>query len=214
MRLKNMPIDPRIAKIYHITDIANLDGIIRSGGLSSDAAMQNAAQAPAQIGYSNIKFRRLNEYRIACCNNRYVGEFVPFYFCPRSPMLFTVNKGNTGKQPGCQKDIVHLVSSVQLGYNLGRQWAISDGNAGTSYTTFSNSPTALDEVPWEIVNSPIWGGDRITKKAAEFLVADFFPVQSFVEIGCYDQQAVNATTAILAAHGLQIPVNIYRNWYY
>ena len=64
--------------IYHITDVANLPGILASGGLHSDVAM---AQLNTEvIGYVHIKQRRMTEIRVSCCGNRFVGEFVPFYF--------------------------------------------------------------------------------------------------------------------------------------
>jgi hypothetical protein len=123
--------------------------------------MRKAHIGHTEIGYSHIKNRRLNEYQIACCGGRYVGEFVPFYFCPRSPMLCTINKGNAARPAGSQKSILHLVSTVQRGYDLGRAWAISDGNAGSAYTTFANDANALDRVNWEIVESWNWAGDRM-----------------------------------------------------
>lgn len=91
-----MPLDPTI---YHITEISNLPSIIHNG-LVSDALLANVPHAV--IGYSNIKERRMTEYRVPCCGNRFVGEFVPFYYCPRSPMLYTINNGNTGKPVGHQ----------------------------------------------------------------------------------------------------------------
>ena len=112
-----MTVDPSKTMIYHITNVGNLPGIIASGGIYSDATMRDAGLAPTEIGFSSIKARRLGQYRIDCCEWRYVGEFVPFYFCPKSPMLYTINRGNTGHPPGCQKDIVYLVSCQDpLGY--------------------------------------------------------------------------------------------------
>lgn len=52
-------------------------------------------------------------------------------------MLYSINRGNTGLPVGSQKDIVHLVSTVQLAMNVGRDWAISDGNAGSAYPNFT-----------------------------------------------------------------------------
>ena len=87
------------------------------------------------IGYDQIKKRRLNEIPVPCCEWRKVGESVPFYFCPRSPMLSTINKGNTGRPEGCQKSIVHLVPTMAAGIGTGKAWAISSGNAGANHTT-------------------------------------------------------------------------------
>src|SRR5580658_5263730 len=99
----------------------------------------------AEIGEVSIKQRRMTQYRVSCCGNRFVGEFVPFYFCPRSPMLYTVNLGNTGRAPGCQSSIVHLVTTVAAALQQNRPFAISDGNAGAGYATFRGDLAALDD---------------------------------------------------------------------
>jgi hypothetical protein len=208
------PIDPAITRIYHITDLSNLDAILTNGELWSDARMRKGATPPTRIGYANIKERRLTRNRIPCCGNRFVGEFVPFYFCPRSPMLCAINNGLTGRIQGCQKTIVHLVSTVQKGYDLQRAWAISDGNAGACYTTFSNDRGALDGVNWEVVQSWDWKGDRMHAKATEFLIADRFPVSALTGIGCYDAHAAAAVKTILAEHGVDLPVAVCQKWYY
>jgi len=127
-----MSVHPEQILIYHITDVENLPGILAEGGLCSDAAMATAAHEI--IGYDHIKERRLTKIRVPCCGDRFVGEFVPFYFCPRSPMLYVINNGNTGRLQGCQTSIVHLVSTVGVG--LERAWAISDGNAGSNHAIF------------------------------------------------------------------------------
>ena len=138
-----MPRDLTKTYLYHITDISNLPSILTNGGLLSDCALADVAHQV--IGYPNIKQRRMTQYRVPCCENRYVGEFVPFYFCPRSPMLYTVNRGNTGRPPGCQTSVVHLVTNVAMAVNQGRPIAISDGNAGAGYATFRNDLAALDD---------------------------------------------------------------------
>src|SRR5262249_9808875 len=129
-----MNVRPEQVLIYHITDVENLPGILADQCVHSDKVM--AERNPTIIGYNHIKKRRLEEIRIPCCDYRFVGEFVPFYFCPRSPMLFTINRGNTGRPTGCQRTILHLVSSVGFGVGLGRAWAVSDGNAGAFHTSF------------------------------------------------------------------------------
>jgi hypothetical protein len=210
-----MAIDPDKTHIFHITDIANLDAIIAEGGLHSDANMVLAGAKPTVIGFAHIKQRRLDAYRVPCCNNRFVGEFVPFYFCPRSPMLYTINKGNAGRPAGCQKSIVHLVSTVGKGISLDRLWAISDGNAGADYTEFSNSVADLNNLDWEIIRSMNWAGERRRpKKQSEFLVADFFPWSSITEIGCQNEEASGAVRRI-TQHLQNVPyVHTEPNWYY
>ncbi|OWY33704.1 type II toxin-antitoxin system toxin DNA ADP-ribosyl transferase DarT [Herbaspirillum aquaticum] len=209
-----MPIDPRTIDIYHITDVNNLASIIAARGLHSDAAMIRANVPTTAIGYTHIKQRRLDTIRVTCCGNRFVGEFVPFYLCPRSPMLCVVNGGRSGRPQGCQKDIVHLVSTVASGIQLGRPWAVSDGNAGAAYASFGNTLAHFEALDWEIIESNSWGGERLHKKQSEFLVADFFPWTSFVKIGCYNQAALNKVQAILQGSQHQPRVRVEPNWYY
>ena len=115
--------------------------VLAAGCLLSDVAL--AGVEHKIIGYGHIKQRRMTQYRVPCCGNRFVGEFVPPYFCPRSPVLFTVNRGATGRPPGCQKDIVHMVTTVAHAVGVGQSWAIADGNAGAGHTGFRADLAAL-----------------------------------------------------------------------
>ncbi len=80
------------AAIYHITHVDNLPAIIRAGGLRSDASTQGVGPSTG-IGMSNIKQRRLG-LPVPCCPGNHVGDFVPFYFCPRSIMLYVIHCQN------------------------------------------------------------------------------------------------------------------------
>lgn len=206
-----MPNNPEQVLIYHITDVANLPDILSDGALYSDAVM--AKRTPEIIGYSHIKERRLKELHVPCCQWRKVGEFVPFYFCPRSPMLFTINKGNAGRPPGCQRDIVHLVSTMAAGIATGQAWAISSGNAGASHTTFAANLEALNALDWEAIRATQWAGKQ-HQKAAEFLVADSFPWAAMQLIGCQNSTTADKVRALLSNVAQTPPVEIKRNWYY
>jgi len=206
-----MPHNPEQVAIYHITDVANLPGIISEQALYSDAIM--AKRNVEIIGYNHIKERRLKEIPVPCCQWRKVGEFVPFYFCPRSPMLYTLNRGNTGRPPGCQRTVVHLVSTMAAGIATGRPWAVSSGNAGASHTTFAANLEALDALDWEAIRATQWQGKQ-HQKAAEFLVADSFPWSAIQLIGCQNSTTAGKVRALLSNVAHKPPVEIKRNWYY
>ncbi|UUZ72182.1 DUF4433 domain-containing protein [Polaromonas sp. P1(28)-8] len=208
-----MPLHPIDTKLYHITDVNNLPAILSSGGLRSDVAM--AGVIHEKIGYAHIKERRMTQYRVPCCGNRFVGEFVPFYYCPRSPMLFTINKGNTAKPAGCQTDIIHLVSNVGRAIEVGPTWAISDGNAGAGYTSFDNKLAALANLEWDIIHSNNWAGEvRRNKKSAEFLVADFFPWQGIDTVACHNSQIADRVSKLLTGQVQAPNVVVRTDWYY
>lgn len=197
--------------IYHITDVENLPGILAEGGLRSDAVM--ASKNPTVIGYGHIKERRLKEIRMECCGGRFVGEFVPFYFCPRSPMLYASNLGVTGRPVGCQRTILHLVSRVSVGMGLGRPWAVSDGNAGAFHTVFRSTLDAIKNLDWEAIRATYWYG-KTHQKSAEFLVADFFSWTGIHAIGCHNSKVAKQVKDLVESQDHRPTVSIEPNWYY
>ena len=206
-----MAREPANVLIFHITHIENLPSILKDGGLHSDAVM--AQRDPKLIGYSEIKKRRLNEIHVPCCSYNYVGDFVPFYFCPRSPMLFTINKGNTGHPAGCQRSILHLVSTMADGLAMGKPWAISSGNAGTFHTTFESKIEALDALDWDAIRATQWHGKQ-HQKMAEFLIRDFFSWTSIKQIGCFNSTVATTVTELLNQEKHRPSVEVKSAWYY
>jgi len=88
-----MTSTPARPKIYHITHVDNLAAIIADGGLVSDATMIARGGPQTAIGMSSIKQRRLS-LPVHCHPGDCVGDYVPFYFCPRSIMLFVIHCQN------------------------------------------------------------------------------------------------------------------------
>jgi hypothetical protein len=206
-----MSHDPEQTLIFHITDVENLGAILAAGGLYSDAVM--VQRRPVVIGYPHIKQRRLTKYRVDCCGNRFVGEFVPFYFCPRSPMLFAVNSDETGRGTGAQRSVVHLVSTVARALSQNRPWAISDGNAGAGYALFSSRLASLAELDWEAIEARYWQGKQ-TQKSAEFLVADFFDWTGVTAVGCHNPEVLEQVQNLLLTRAHRPPVRVEPSWYY
>ena len=206
-----MKHDPTQIELFHITDVDNLPSILAEGRLLSDVAL--AGDAHQVIGYGHIKQRRMTEYRVPCCGGRFVGEFVPFYFCPRSPMLFTVNKGSTGKPPGCQTSIVHLVTTVARVVALGQDWAVADGNAGAAHTGFRSELAAIDDLDWQAIRARSWQG-LTHQKSAEFLVADAVPWTAIDMIACHSAVTAARVTQCLAPVAHAPAVVVRSDWYY
>ncbi|WP_252977089.1 DUF4433 domain-containing protein [Pseudomonas oryzihabitans] len=82
---------PAQPKIYHICHVDRLPSIIASAGLLSDAVLLNQALPGTVIGMNHIKQRRL-QLELDSHPGLHVGECVPFYFCPRSVMLFLISR--------------------------------------------------------------------------------------------------------------------------
>lgn len=170
---------------------------------------------------SHIKRRRLEEIEVDCHPGTHVGDYVPFYFCPRSIMLYILHMGNhpelnyaEGQQP-----IIHLQadlhSVVKWAEKKGRPWAFSDRNAGARVVEFFSDLARLDELNWPAIATNYWSEPTIKEaKQAEFLVHDSFPWRLVERIGVYDE-AVGDQVRQAFAHAVHRPqAAVQRGWYY
>jgi len=108
-----MPV-PAQPKIYHIVHVDRLASIVNEGCLWSDAEVQNRQPSGTTIGMEDIKLRRLTELTLGSHSGLFVGECVPFYFCPRSVMLYLLQMRNhpAFSYRGGQESIVHLEADL------------------------------------------------------------------------------------------------------
>ena len=81
-------------KIWHITKKENLPSILQHGVLWSDAKRLEHGLNCEIVGMTKIKERRLQELPVDCHPGTMVGDYVPFYFCSRSVMLYILHMGN------------------------------------------------------------------------------------------------------------------------
>ena len=127
---------PERPRIFHITHVDNIPQMVADGAIWSDAVMVARGGPSAAIGMSTIKRRRLEELRVKCYPEDFVGEYVPFFFCPRSIMLYIIHRANHPKlcYRGGQGPIVHLEAdlnaTVAWAESHARRWAFTLSNAG------------------------------------------------------------------------------------
>ncbi len=211
---------PAQPKIYHITHVNNLPSIVSDGSLWSERVMANRGGPTETIGMSEIKKRRLT-LPVRCNGGTSVGDYVPFYFCPRSVMLYLIYRGNhpdLAFRDG-QSEIVHLEadldSVVSWATSANRPWAFSRSNAGTRYTLFENSLARLDQLDWAaIANTDFRDSDVKEAKLAEFLVHKSFPWPLVTRIGVISTSVQSAVARAIQAASYKPPVVVMANWYY
>jgi hypothetical protein len=207
-------------KIYHITLFDNLNGILSHGCLWSDAKRIEMGMECEIVGLKAIKKSRLEECEVTCHAGTLVGQYVPFYFCPRSVMLYILHMGNHPDidYRGGQQPILHLQADLQKTIEWANRndvrWAYSDINARTRYAQFYNDPEQIDEIiDWSAVNATDWSDAKIQEyKQAEFLMYESFPLELVEKIGVYDCQIRDKVIEGLG--NISIPVSIERDWYY
>jgi hypothetical protein len=215
-----MTTPPARPSIFHITPVENLGAIVADGVLKSDALMIAAGGPATAIGLSPIKQRRLT-YPVTCHPGDCVGDCVPFYFCPRSIMLFVIHCDNNPELTyhGGQDRIVHLEADlhevVEWADANDRRWAFSLSNAGGQYAEFRSDLAELDQVNWVAVQATDFRAAEIREgKQAEFLVRDEFPWSLIKGIGVKSAGIASQVENILASADHQPPVKVRNDWYF
>jgi hypothetical protein len=204
-----------MTEIFHITHCNNLPGIINAGGLWCD----RKAGPAVRIGHQHIKDRRLAR-TVSCNPGGFVGDYVPFYFAPRSPMLFAIHKGSVEGYAEGEQEVVHLFSTVEIVMATSLSWVFSDGHAEMApLTSFYNRLADLDKIDWEIMRSRYWFDsdehpDRKRRRQAEFLVHDFFPWRLIRGIGVFGETTAIKVRAILENANHKPDVVVEREWYF
>lgn len=212
---------PTHPKIYHIVHVDNLASILNDDALLSDRRIIERGGPPTTIGMSQIKLRRLG-LRVSChLDGATVGDYVPFYFCPRSVMLYVIHAANHENLTyrGGQKPIIHLQADMAAvviwANNNGRRWAFSLSNAGSPMAEFRAAWNDLDQVNWAAVAATDFRKSEIKEgKQAEFLVRDSFPWSLVEEIGVESIGVGERVRALLADRQHQPSVFVRRAWYY
>ena len=174
---------PAQPKIYHIVHVDRLASIISDGFSWSDAVMVQRPETGTVIGMSDIKARRLHELHLNCHPDLLVGQCTPFYFCPRSVMLYLIHKRHPElAYRGGQEPIIHLESDLHTAIRWAehneRRWAFTLSNAGARYFEDRSDIAALSEINWEAVQARQWSGGGLSHKEgkqAEFLIEHSFP---------------------------------------
>ncbi|NNN07235.1 MAG: DUF4433 domain-containing protein [Elusimicrobia bacterium] len=208
-----------MTQIYHITHVSNLTGILKAEGLWCDSNRHEHEFRVVGIAHQNIKDRRAKRLvPVAAAGT--LADYVPFYFAPRSPMLYAIHRGAVEGYQGGQAAVVHLVSTVESASAVGRPWCFTDGHAEMAMTEFCDDARKIGEhVNHEIMQSQYWNDtpdqpDRKRRRQAEFLVHEFFPWELFHEVGVFNSEIALKVAEILNPEKHRPRIAVHSDWYY
>jgi len=211
-----MPVPERIG-LYHITHIDNLAGIIRAGGLLAHNGIEDGY---TDIAHQTIQTRR-NQTPVLCPPGGALHDYVPFYFCRRSPMLYAIHKDNIETYRGGQQSIVYLVSELVRVQQAGLTFVFTDGHAIMQFSEFYNDVADLDKIDWPLMQAKLWTDtdedpDRKRRRQAEFLLHRRCPWSLISGIGVFDEAMQLRVEGLLnSLKPEHLPrVKVLRDWYY
>ena len=209
---------PSLTPIYRIIHINNLRVLLEDGGIWCGNAMKQRGTAYQSIGNQALTEKRAARL-VNCCNQGNLNDYVPFYFCPRSVMLFQIHKRHESTYMGGQEPVIHLESNMSILQRMGLPFFFTDRHAFKHYAKQIDDPTRLSELDWTTINSEWWNNtlednERQERKMAECLVYRFVPWKCILRIGVYSKRYKDEAEAALRQFGLNTSVDIRTGWYY
>ena len=147
-----------------------------------------------------------------------LGDFIPFYFGVKMPMLYVVQRGGNFVENATKpENIVYVACSVQAIVDSNLLYYFSDGHAADFLSTFYNK-FKINQLPqivdWDSVKKSYWAGDENQdvkrKKQAEFLVKGDIPRDFIIGLVCYNDTAEQK----LKKFGVNNPIKVIPKAYY
>ncbi len=204
--------------VYHITHKANLMTIVAEDSLFSYNACKARGIQWRSIAHQHLRDRR-GRRAVPRAPYGVLNDYVPWYFCPRPPMLLPLRDGRVEGYTEGQTPLVHLVSTVQTIQRAGCQWLFTDVHAAMAYADFFDDIAELGRIDWPLMGAWYWASteddpNRSSRKQAELLVRDAVPWACVERIGVMDQAVHDQVVNNLVAVGRVPQVEVKNGWYY
>lgn len=185
-----------------MTHIENIPHILQHGITHRNSS--NANPDYVTIGDTSLISTRATKQVLITNGNRsqlirsiILGNFIPFYFGVRMPMLYVIQHGgNCVEKSTLPKSIVYSVCKVTDIMQSGITYYFSDGHA-TDFLSLFYDNSKINELPnivdWSAVKSKYWSREENLlikcKKQAEFLIADDIPSHYLCGFVCYNEES-------------------------
>ena len=204
--------------LYHFTSIKNLPTIIEHG-LLAELAASAAGVVEVDVGNRGIKGGRRRRV-VPVGPAGVVADYVPFYFAPRSPMMFSIFKGNVPEYQDGIEPLAYLLTTVERLAELRLPLVFTDRNASLAHTKFSVRTADLDSmIDWGLMRARYWADtaeepDRRERRMAECLVHQRVPWDAFHRLGVCSRARASEADRALRRYRQGLPVDTRGDWYF
>ena len=163
--------------LFRITHIDNIPHIIKNG--ITHLTSQNSNPQYKSIGDSSLINNR-DQFELP--GGKKLGDYIPFYFGFRMPMLFVIQNGYNGVIETKPENIVYCVTSISLVLKHQLNFIFSNGHAVDKFSEFFESGSVNEIqtiVDFNAVKAKYWKSDSDLdlkrRKEAEFLLENNLP---------------------------------------
>ena len=205
--------------LYHFTTLSNLENIFREGALL--CKNQCSSFQIDDIAYGNIQDKR-SKVEVPHPPYGYLHDYVPFYFAPRSPMMYVLTKTHKIGRRWPADQLIYLLTSVSQIEFYKLNFVFTDGHAIMKFTRFFDDVIHLDQVDWRVMRLKQWTNtvrdqDIERRRQAEFLINDRVPLKLIKGIVTNTQSAFEQVESLkirFDVDKLQAKVGVKPDWYY
>ncbi len=203
--------------LFRITHIANLPWLLANGLHCANSTVADPNFTP--IGNPGLIEKRTHR-PVPIPPGGTLADYVPFYFTPKSPMLYNINTGHGGITRRENKDIVILVSSCRAMHDNGVTMLFTDRHAYVATATWTKDQGALAElIDWDILCRHDFARDdsypdKMERYQAEALAYHRVPPGALLGIGCASEAIKRAIEASVSTAGHAVQVFVRPGWYF
>lgn len=209
-------LTPERALVFRITHRNNLPWILRNGLHCAASDRRDPGFVP--IGNPELIDRRRGRV-VDVPPGGVLGDYVPFYFTPSSPMLLNIRTGWGGVTKRANAEVVVLVSSLARLQEAGVAFVFSDRHAYLRSATFHTDTAALRQLDWDRLQRRDFRRDqddpaRFERYQAEALAHRHVPSDALVGVACADESSAGEVEEEVKVTQAAIRVAARPGWYF
>ncbi|MGV9374264.1 type II toxin-antitoxin system toxin DNA ADP-ribosyl transferase DarT [Nonomuraea sp. NPDC003707] len=201
--------------LLHFTHVDNLGSVARTG-LVADNLQPPLVVECAEQGIKEL--RRTRSVPLGPLG--VVADYVPFYFAPRSPMLYRINSGGVRGYDQGQTPLVYLVTRLSAIAASNLAWVASDRNAALATARFTTTQRELaTHIDWALMEAEYWAntdedGSRVQRRMAELLVHERVPWMVFSRVYAHTESVAAVARKTLEGLGHRPSAEVRAHWYF
>jgi hypothetical protein len=195
-------------RIYHVTHVRNLPGIL------ARAALVAGATPAVDISAPDLRSER-SATPAPGTTGRALDEYVPFFLAPDARLWQALRDGVPHPRLGAlaaasdATDFVFLVSTIRQVIDHGLELVVADGNSEGAYTRFA----ATREDTERLLGRLRADDSAASLLDAEFLVFGEVPIDLITLIGVANDKVRAAVRETVAGHEYTPKISVYPPWF-
>lgn len=210
-----MPSDEK-TWIYRITHYRNLPWILDHGLHCRNSSKQDPNFI--NIGNAELIDKRANR-PVPIAPGGHLNDYVPFYFCKHSVMLYNIHTGRVEGVDVRQQQVIYLVSNLERLEKHDLPFLFTNRHAYVASAKYYADRAKLEKLDWPLIHGRDFKRDpddldKLERRAAECLVHRRLPLKALVGIACCDQRRLDYAAKEVEKRGLALSAKIRRDWYF